>query len=275
LTRPVVERLVDVAGLELFVEERGDGPVVLLAHGMWCDGGMFADLARELASDHRVLVPDLRGHGRSSVPSAQWSIGDLSDDLARLLDRLRIDRVTLLGFSMGGMAAVDFALRFGARLNGLALVGTSAAAEEPVRIAEIRTLAKIIQVLGPPRFLAREAAKTTFSAGFRKSAPVVVERWESAIRAMSRPALIQALRAVAGRPSLLDRLGEIEVPALIIAGGADRVLKPRWSNAMHRQLRRSNLVVYPGVGHAVPIEKPAAVAALVRGLGNGSQPRKK
>jgi 3-oxoadipate enol-lactonase len=273
LTPPgATEHWVSVAGLELFVEDRGRGPVVLLAHGMWCDGGMFDELADNLARDHRVLIPDLRGHGRSDVPESPWTIHDLAGDLGSILTKLEVPRLTLLGFSMGGMAAVDFALRYGKRLDGLVLVGTSAAAEELLRRAEIRALVRLIRLAGQGRYLAHEASRATFSARFRKVHPAALARWESGVRAMSDTALIQALQAVANRPSLLSRLGEIDVPALVVTGGADRVLKPRWSQAMHRNLRRSRLISYPGVGHAVPIERPAEVAALVRGLQTGTLP---
>lgn len=262
----MTERWVSRNGLRLCVDDLGAGPVVLLAHGMWCDAGMFARLAAELARDHRVLVPDLRAHGRSDVPDSPWSIADLSDDLHAILEQLRVPRLTLAGFSMGGMAAADFALRHGDRLDGLALIGTSAAAEELFRAAEIKTLAKIIEVAGAPRFLPHEASRNTFSPDFRRAEPEEVKRWESVIRAMSRPALVQALRAVAGRPDLLERLGEVQSPTLIVTGTADKVLRPRWSKAMHRRLPRSRLVTYPGVGHAVPIERPLEVATLLRSL---------
>jgi pimeloyl-ACP methyl ester carboxylesterase len=273
LTAPVTEHWVPVAGLELFVEERGKGPAILLAHGMWCDGGMFADLAADLARDHRVIVPDLRGHGRSTAPAGQWTIADLADDLAAILDALRVSRVLLLGFSMGGMAAVDFALRYGSRLQALALAGTSAAAEELIRVAEIRALARIIQFTGQSKYLAHEASRSTFSAAFRRRHPAAITRSESAIRSMSNRALVQALRAVASRKPLLDRLGEIRVPTLVVVGGADRVMRPRWSEAMHRRLRHSRLVSFHGVGHAVTTERPAEVAALLRGLETGTLPR--
>ena len=275
MTPPPTERWVTIRGIECFVEDRGRGPVVLLAHGMWCDASMFDRLAEDLARDHRVLIPDLRGHGRSAVPKSPWRITDLADDFAVLLDELGVQRVTLLGFSMGGMAAVDFALRYGNRLDNLALVGTSAAAEELVRAAEIRTLARLIQVTGQPRLLAREASRAAFSVGFRESNSALVARWESTVRAMSNPGLIHALRAVAGRQSLLERLGEIQVPTVVVTGGADRVVKPRWSREMHRRLRRSRLITYPGVGHAVPTERPTEVAALLRGLRAGTLPRDK
>jgi pimeloyl-ACP methyl ester carboxylesterase len=250
----------------LRVEEHGRGPAVLLAHGMWCDAGMFARLTADLARDHRVIVPDLRAHGGSEVPAAAWSVADLADDLVAILDELDVPRVILAGFSMGGMAAVDFAVRYPRRLTGLALMGTSAASEELMRGAQIRALARLIDLTGQSRFLAREASRTNFSAGFRRADPTEVRRWESTVRAMSRQALAQALRAVAGRPDLLQRLDEVRVPAVVMTGGADAVVRPRWSQAMQRHLPRSRLVVYPGVGHAVPNERPGEVAALLREL---------
>lgn len=268
----MTERWVTRDSLRLCVDDLGAGPAVLLAHGMWCDAGMFGRLAGELARDHRVLVPDFRAHGRSDVPGASWRIADLADDLAALLDQLGVPTVTLAGFSMGGMAAVDFALRYTDRLDGLVLMGTSAAAEELVRVAEIRTLARIIEVAGPPKFLAHEASRSTFSAEFREQEPGEIRRWESVIQAMGRPALVQALRAVGGRPSQLEALGELPVPTLIISGLADRIMRPRWSEALHRRIPRSRLVTYPGVGHAVPTERPLEVAALVRGLRAGTLP---
>jgi 3-oxoadipate enol-lactonase len=269
----VTERWIARGDLRLCVDDVGSGPVVLLAHGMWCDAGMFASLTAELARDHRVLVPDLRGHGRSDAPDAPWSIADLADDLFAILEQLGVAKVFLAGFSMGGMAAVDFAIRHGDRLRGLALIGTSAAAEEFVRAAEIKTLAKIIDIAGPPKFLAHEASRSTFSPAFRESNPAEVTRWESVVRAMRARALVQALRAVGGRPSLLEELSGVATPTLIISGAADKVLRPRWSEAMHRRLPRSRLASYPGVGHAVPTERPMDVAALIRGLESGTLPR--
>jgi 3-oxoadipate enol-lactonase len=258
------ERWLTLRGLRTCVEDVGQGPPVLLAHGMWCDAGMFTEVARALSPLARVIAPDFRAHGRSETPDSAWQIADLALDLAELLDTLRIPRVTLAGFSMGGMAAVDFALRFPERVAGLVLVGTSAADEDMLRAVEIRASARLIELTGAPRFLAQEASRVAFSAGFRRSHPREVARWESAVRAMPRAALVQALRAVGSRPSHLGRLGTIRTPTAIVAGGADRVLKPRWSRAMHERIPGSRLEVYPGVGHAVPVERPRELATLIR-----------
>lgn len=272
MTATVTEHWITVQGLELLVEDQGTGPVVLLAHGMWCDAGMFAALVRELSRDHRVLVPDLRGHGRSTVPDRQWQIADLATDLVALLDALSVPRVLLGGFSMGGMAAAEFALHYPDRLTGLAFMGTSAASEEWIRIAEIRALARLIKLAGRPKFLGHEAARTTFSPAFRRDHPEEVERWVHTVHAMSRTALIHALNAVGSRPSLLERLEGLEVPTVILTGKADKVMNPKWSQAMARRLPRAWLASWEGAGHAIPMERPVEVAAWIRGLERGRFP---
>lgn len=260
------ERHLQLRGLQHCVEILGQGPPVLLAHGMWCDAGMFAELAALLAPVARVLVPDFRGHGRSEVPATSWRIADLADDLVAMLDALKVQKVVLVGFSMGGMAAADFAIRYPERTAGLLLVGTSAAAEEPFRKLEINALARLIQLTGPPRFLPQEASRATFSPAFRKGHRREITRWESVVRSMPPAALIQSLRAVAGRPNLLPKLVEIPARVTIAVGGSDRVVRPRWSEAMHRALPGSRLEFFKGAGHALPMERPKEVARLVRDL---------
>jgi 3-oxoadipate enol-lactonase len=262
----VTERFLTVRGLQLCVEDRGRGPAVLLAHGMWCDAGMFTALAQLLARQARVLVPDLRAHGRSDVPAKGWSIADVAEDLDAMLDQLGVGKVVLAGFSMGGMAAVEFALRHPDRLAGLALIGTSAAGEELIRKAEILALARLIDLTGPARFLPHEASRATFSPEFRRRHPKEIARWESVVRAMPRAALSQALRAVAGRRNLLEEMFRIRGPVVIVVGGRDSVVRPKWSRAMHRQVSGSRLVVYPNTGHAVPTERPGDVAELIEQL---------
>ncbi len=250
------------------MDDWGDpgAPSVLLAHGMWCDAGMFNDVAQILAKTTRVIVPDFRAHGRSEVPSSKWSAADLADDLAAILDQLAVKKTVLAGFSMGGMASLEFALNYPARLNGLMLIGTSASAEALLRTTEINSLAKIIELTGAPNFMPSEAARHTFSAEFRKKNPREVTRWESVIRAMSRPALIQGLKAVASRRGLLDEIHRIKVPVVVVSGEADQIMKPKLSEAIHRRISGSRLVTYPGVGHAVPLERAGDVADLIAGL---------
>ncbi|HXG44429.1 MAG TPA: alpha/beta hydrolase [Gemmatimonadales bacterium] len=266
VTAPIVEHHLRCRGIHHLVRERGSGPPVVLAHGMWCEGGMFDRMAGDLARDCRVIVPDFRAHGGTEIPGSPWSVADLADDLAELLDQLGARPAVVAGFSMGGMAALQFALRYPERVRGLVLISTSAGAETLIRRIQIRSLARLLDLAGPPAWLAHEAARVAFSARFRRSDPAAVRRWESAVRAMPARALRQALEAVAARPSVVERLGEIRVPAAILAGTADRVLSPRGSEIMRERLAGARLIRLRGSGHVVPMERPEESAAAVRAV---------
>ncbi len=242
VTAPTVEHHLSCGGIRYLVRERGSGPPVVLAHGMWCEGGMFARMTDDLARDCRVIVPDFRAHGGTEVPGASWSVADLADDLALLLDQLGASPAVVAGFSMGGMAALHLALRHPECLRGLVLISTSAGAETLIRKLQIRGLARLLRLAGPPAWLAHEAARVAFSPRYRRSDPAAV------------------------RPAVTERLGEIRLPAVILAGTADRVLSPRGSELMRRRLSGARLLWLRGSGHVVPMERPEECAAAVRAV---------
>ncbi|MFI5209228.1 MAG: alpha/beta fold hydrolase [Gemmatimonadales bacterium] len=259
-----LEQRIRVGPSRLFVRDEGQGEAFLLGHGMWCAGHMFDPMMAELADTHRVIIPDLRAHGRSGVPRTSWSVIDVAEDYLRILDALRVDRVILGGYSMGGMGAVHFALKYPDRLSALILMSTSASAEPWVRRRELDALAATVTVAGAPHWLALQAAYGVFTADFRLSSPEVVEQWTEQVEAMSRRALVQALRAVSSRPSLEDRLGEITTPTLVLAGQRDWHLSSRHSVILSERIPGAELALLPGVGHGLPIERPGEAVKLIR-----------
>jgi len=94
----------------LYLTERGAGPALLLVHGLMVTGEMFEPVLEHLASRHRVIVPDLRGHGRSGSLPPPYSVAQLASDLSRLLDHLGIDSAAVLGYSQGGAVAQQLVL---------------------------------------------------------------------------------------------------------------------------------------------------------------------
>jgi pimeloyl-ACP methyl ester carboxylesterase len=264
LSGTTLEQRIRVGPARLFVRDEGQGDALLLAHGMWCAGHMFDPMVAELSTTHRVITPDLRAHGKSGVPRSSWSVADVAGDYLRVLDALRVDRVILGGYSMGGMAAVHFALRYPDRLSALILMSTSGSAEPWVRRREIDALAATVALVGAPHWLALQAAYGVFTPDFRRSAPEVVERWTNQVEAMTRAALIQALRAVSTRPSLEHRLSEITTPTLILAGQRDWHLSSQHSVVLSERIPGSQLAILPGVGHGLPIERPGETVKLIR-----------
>src|SRR5260221_8630787 len=109
----------------LHVAEDGRGDAVVLVHAIGCDLGMWDDVAPALAKRFRVVRVDVRGHGGSPVPPPPYALAGLADDVARVLDRLRIERAHWVGLSMGGMIGQAFALGHASRLGRLVLANTT------------------------------------------------------------------------------------------------------------------------------------------------------
>jgi len=258
------EHQVSVDRIRLFVREHGRGQPLLLGHGMWCAGHMFDPLIADFSTTHRVITPDLRAHGQSGVPRSAWSVADVAEDYRRILDALRVDRAILVGYSMGGMAALHFALKYPKRLTALILMSTSGGAEPWVRRREIDVLTATVTAVGAPHWLAMQAAYGVFTPDFRQSAPELVEKWTDQVQAMSRPALAQALRAVATRPSLEERLAEIVLPTLVLVGNRDWHQSAQHSITLAEQIPHAELAVLPGVGHGLPMERPGETCKLIR-----------
>lgn len=259
-----VERWVKAGDIKLFVTDEGEGEPVVLGHGMWCTGRMFAGLVRALSPYYRLITVDLRAHGRSGVPAGNWSVADVGEDYRRVLDALGIERAVLAGYSMGGMGALHFALAHPDRLRGLVLICTTAAAEAPVRRVQITALAGLVSAVGAPDWVTADAADRTFGRTFQRAYPEVVDQWRGEISAMSRKGLVQALRAVSFRPSLTQHIPEIHTPALILAGGRDRIAPAKDSMSMAKRLPHARLQVVRGASHGLPIERARNVAALIR-----------
>src|SRR5689334_15977148 len=108
----------------LFVHEEGAGPPLLLIHGLMINGAMYRGVLPALAARYRVIVPDLRGHGRSGALGGPYSVEQLARDLARLLDDLHVDAAHILGYSQGGAVAQQLARDYPTRVRGLVLACT-------------------------------------------------------------------------------------------------------------------------------------------------------
>jgi pimeloyl-ACP methyl ester carboxylesterase len=110
----------------VYFTEHGAGPTLLLAHGLMVTGEMFAPVVRHFAAQHRVIVPDLRGHGRSRGLPPPYTVAQLAADLSRLLDHLGVESTAVLGYSNGGAVAQQLALADPTRCTRLVLACTYA-----------------------------------------------------------------------------------------------------------------------------------------------------
>ncbi len=265
-------QVLDLAGgVTLRVDVRGEGTPVLLLHGFTGDASTMEMLAEPLAVDHRVIVPNLIGHGGSTGQSLDdYSVDVMVDQMIEVLDCLEPDAllpVNLVGYSMGGRVALTLACRFPERVRSLSLIGASAglpdAADRSSRTADDDALAESIETEGLEPFVDRWMANPLFATQARLGVDRLAEFRAQRLR-NDGVELARSLRAAGTgqmRP-LHDELPACPVPTMLVVGEEDEKFTAIAADLMAR-LPDCDLGVVPGVGHAAHLEDPGRVLALI------------
>ena len=254
-----------VRGIEMTYEDVGSGPSVVLLHGYPFNRSMWADQMAELKKHHRVIVPDLRGHGGSAVSQAA-SMQTMATDVASLLETLNISRATIGGLSMGGYVALAFYRLFPLRVRSLVLADTRAQAdtdegkqnrEQQAEKALREGMEGIADGL-LPKLLAPETVTKH---------PEIVKRLRGMMAETNPEGAAAALRGMAGRQDQTSFLSRIIAPTLILVGSEDAITPVADSELMHREIGGSRLKIIEGAGHVSNLERPEEFnAALVKFL---------
>jgi pimeloyl-ACP methyl ester carboxylesterase len=252
-------------GLDIFYEDSGAGSPVVLGHSFLCSGKMWREQVPALDAKFRVINPDLRGHGRSGHVTRPFSLYDALSDVIAVLDQLNIQRATWCGLSIGGMVALRAALTCPERVAGLILLDTDAGAETGLHKLKYRAMGAGASVLGLRPFLP-PIARLMFGATTRRQNPMLVSEWKRQFASLHVPSLLRCLEALMRRDSLLGRLDQIGVPALVLVGEEDRSLPPPLSRRIHDRLRHSTFGLIPGAGHLSSLEQPAPVTDAITGF---------
>ncbi|HEV3231190.1 MAG TPA: alpha/beta fold hydrolase [Candidatus Dormibacteraeota bacterium] len=270
-------RRVRIHGHEIGFYAAGEGPVMVLLHGIAGSARTWREVLPRLALRFTVIAPDLMGHGASAKLRGDYSLGAHASAVRDLLVALGHDHATVVGHSLGGGVAMQFAYQFPERLERLVLVGSGGLGQEVSPLLRALTLpgAEYLLPLGCQPRLQRAALAATGwigRLGVRPS-PAVEEIWEGYVSLGSpegRQAFLHTLRAVvdvAGqRVSASDRLYLTRaVPTLLVWGEDDRIIPAAHGRAAHRAMPGSRLEVYAGVGHFPHRERPDRfVADLLR-----------
>jgi 2-succinyl-6-hydroxy-2,4-cyclohexadiene-1-carboxylate synthase len=238
-------------------------PALVLLHGFTNTGASWAGVAAAVRERYRPLAPDIRGHGTASA----WTPVDLAsviDDVAALTGPA--ERLTLAGYSMGGRLALHAAFALAPRVNRLVLVGASPGLGDRVQRADRaradERLADEIERLTIEEFAARWARTPVLA-----DQPPHVRAAVDADRRRNTPrGLAGALRGLGtgALPSLWERLPGLTIPVELIVGERDAKFRAI-SEQMAGALPRATVHVVAGAGHAVHLEDPAAVAAIIAG----------
>jgi 3-oxoadipate enol-lactonase len=249
-------------GLDLHYDVSGEGPAVVLSHSFLGSGAMWREQVPQLSARHRVINPDLRGHGRSGPVGRPFSLYDAVSDVIALLDHLQEARAVWIGLSFGGMVALRAALVHPERVAGLVLIGTDAGAESAWHGLQYRAMALGVRRLGVRPFLPKLGRLMFGRTTWRRNAPLVAE-WRERLAALHVPSVLQGLAALLTRDSVLERLDRIAVPVLVLVGAEDRAMPLPFSRRIHDRIPGSRLQVVPAAGHIVTLEQPSAVNAAI------------
>lgn len=240
-------------------QEVGEGLPVVFIHGFPFDHTAWEPVVPLLRDQARLILPDLRGFGKSPVtPDPVYSMRMHADDILELLDRLNIERAVMVGHSMGGYVALNFAHAYPQRLCGLGLVGTQAAADTPERRQGRMIMAEEVGRRGLKQIAAGMAQKYVAN-------PALVELVRGTIMKANPKAVIAGLKGLAERPNAEEWLAAIDIPAVVIAGKQDVLIPMKISETMNQLLGRSWMVEVES-GHTLPLEAPQAVADALKQL---------
>lgn len=251
---------------DLHFEVHGDGEPILLVHGFPLSGRLWDAVARGLGEGYRIIVPDLRGHGRSRATPAA-TMRDYAEDLAAILDRIGEARpVVLAGMSMGGYVAFEFCRLHPDRVRALVLTNTRAQADGAEAAQGRRdTAARVL------REGSAVVAESMTAKLFAPSAPEALRaEWQAAMAATPPEGIVAALLAMAERPDSFATLAALRCPVLVVAGAEDAITPPADSERMRDAARQAVLAVIPGAGHMTAVEQPARFVAVLRSFLDGA-----
>ena len=245
-----------VRGIEMKFDVFGSGGTVVLLHGFPFNRTLWSGQAAALAATHRVVTPDLRGHGETGLAGEVSTMEEMATDVAALLDALGVtERIVLGGLSMGGYVALAFYRLFPERVRALVLADTrpQADTDEARRTREETALTALSEGMRP---IADTMLPKLVAPATSEAASAVVERVREMILSTKPEGAAAALRGMAVRRDQTELLTEIDVPTLILVGSEDVITPPQDSETMHAAIRGSRLLLIKDAGHVSNLERP-------------------
>jgi pimeloyl-ACP methyl ester carboxylesterase len=274
---------VSLHGHQIGFRRAGDGPVLLLLHGIAGSSTTWIPVMELLQSDFTVIAPDFFGHGESAKPVGDYSLGGHASGMRDFLQLLGIDRVTVVGQSFGGGVAMQFAYQFPEFCERLVLVDAGGLGREVnliLRLATFPAAEYVMPILFPSFVRDWGDSLAGFVEGHGIRNARVSEIWRSyrsLTEADNRQAFVKTMRAVidpGGQTvSALDRLYlAARMPTMIVWGEQDRIIPVVHAHRAHEVIPNSRLEIMAGVGHFPHAEQPVRFAKLLTDFMRTTEP---
>jgi len=264
----------------------GSGPAILLIHGIGDNSTTWQTVQTALAQRFTVIAPDLLGHGRSDKPRADYSVAAYANGMRDLLSVLDVDRVTVVGHSLGGGVAMQFAYQFPQLVDRLVLVGAGGVTKDvnvALRIASLPLGSEALAVLRLPLVLPAlhiigQAAKTLFgTTGLGRDIPDMLRILADLPEPTASAAFARTLRAVVdwrGQVvTMLDRCYlTASVPVQLIWGASDSVIPVSHALMAHAAMPGSQLEIFEGSGHFPFHDDPDRFVEIIERFIDSTEP---
>jgi pimeloyl-ACP methyl ester carboxylesterase len=261
----------------------GNGPPVVLIHGMLNSSSHWQSVALDLAREHTVLAPDLIGHGESAAPRGDYSLGAHAASIRDLMAAIGIDRATIVGHSLGGGVAMQFFYQFPQRVERLVLISSGGLGHDVSPMLRTAALPGVSALLSAirPRLLGAlwKGGRRLDERGVR--AGIYVQAIARALRPLenadARAAFLHTLRAVIDvhgqRVSATDRLYLLEsIPTMIVWGERDNTIPIEHGRLAHEAIPHSMFRTLPDAAHFPHLEDPDGLAEILREFLEGTRP---
>ncbi|GAA2467995.1 alpha/beta fold hydrolase [Terrabacter carboxydivorans] len=268
-------RVASLRGHDLSFVDTGEGSAILFIHGLLGSHENWTHLVDRLDTDHRVVIPDLFGHGASAKPVGDYSLGSHAAILRDLIDLLGIERVTLVGHSLGGGIAMQFCYLFPERVEALVLVSTGGLGRTVsplLRSATLPGAELVLPVIASSwvRERVESLGRAVRGLGWRPSADASAawKGFTSLSDAESRRAFLATTRGVidpGGQTvNALDHLPAAErIRTLVIWGTRDRMIPVGHAERAHEIFPGAKVVLFEGAGHFPHLEQPDRFASVL------------
>lgn len=252
----------------------GSGPLIVLLHGIAGSSSTWEQLIPRLSESHRVIAPDLLGHGESAKPPGDYSLGAYANLIRDLLEALGEERATIVGHSLGGGVAMQFAYQYPERCERIVLVSSGGLGRELhplLRAAALPGAKLVLPWLSAAASRAIGASvKVAGVLGLRSSADLA-QTWRSFV-ALGQPdarrAFLTTVRGIIDvggqRVSAVDKLYlTSDLPTLIVWGERDPLIPVTHAYRTHERMSHSRLEVFPGAGHYPYLDDPERFASVL------------
>lgn len=251
-------------------EGSADDPVLLLLHGVGGDRSIWNGVSPLLAPHHRLLIPDLRGHGRSPAPAGStFSLEELLEDVTALLDARKVPAAHWIGLSGGAMLALRATLELPTRVRSLTMVSGAAYTDAHTRAIADR-LVRTYATEGPDAYALR-LLKDLYYPDWIEAHLDFADQIRASIADRDLSAATAWYRAI-DRFDERSRIGTIDRPVLIVQGMQDGVIDPAHGRILRQSIPRSQIRILPETGHMVPLERPVETAEAIRAFVRGAGP---